>query len=182
MRPNRYPEKTSAKDRQSMKLESLSQLFVEQLQDLYSAETQILKALPTMAEKSHSPELRQAFELHLRQTRDQVKRLDRIFDDIGKSVRRDGKTCEGMEGIIEEGKEIVNARGDEETRDAGMIAAAQRVEHYEIAGYGTARNFAKLLGHEDWARLLQQTLDEEKETDGKLTKLSERINVEARAA
>jgi ferritin-like metal-binding protein YciE len=164
-----------------MKLQSLQQLFVEELQDLYSAEQQIIKALPKMAEHASFPELRSAFNQHLQQTRGQVARLDRIFDQLP-DAERDGKKCKGMEGIIKEGEEIVKANGEPEVRDAGMISAAQHVEHYEIAGYGCARTYANLLGKKDWAQLLQLSLEEEKETDRKLNQLAERINVEARAA
>jgi ferritin-like metal-binding protein YciE len=165
-----------------MKLESLHELFIEELQDLYSAENQILEALPKMIEKAQSPDLKQGFELHLEQTRGHVRRLDQIFDQLGKDVDRKDKTCKGMKGIIKDGEDVVKARGDAEVRDAGMIAAAQRVEHYEIAGYGTVRTYAEQLGRRDWAQLLEQTLQEEKDTDVKLSELSNRINVEARAA
>lgn len=164
-----------------MKLESLTQLFIEELQDLYSAEEQILKALPKMIEKTGSMQLREGFNHHYQQTRNQVSRLDRIFDQLP-NAKRDGKKCKGMEGILKEGEEIVKADAEPEVRDAGLIKAAQHVEHYEIAGYGTARTYAQLLGKAEWARLLQETLDEEKETDRKLNALAERINVEARAA
>jgi ferritin-like metal-binding protein YciE len=164
-----------------MKLESLQELLVEELQDLYSAEQQILKALPKMIDQSAASELRSAFNLHLEQTRRQVQRLDQIFDELP-DVERDDKKCRGMEGIIKDGAEIVKSDSEPEVRDAGMIAAAQRVEHYEISGYGTARTYAQLLGHSNWANLLQQSLDEEKQTDRKLNALAERINVEAHAA
>ncbi len=164
-----------------MKLESLQQLLIEEVQDLYSAEQQILKALPKMIDKSASSELRSAFNLHLEQTRRQVQRLDQIFDELPKA-NRDAKKCKGMEGIIKDGEEIVKSDSEPEVRDAGMIAAAQRVEHYEISGYGTARTYAQLLGRSNWASLLQQSLDEEKETDRKLNTIAERINIEARAA
>jgi ferritin-like metal-binding protein YciE len=164
-----------------MKLESLRDLFVEQLQDLYSAEKQIIEALPKMAEKAHSPQLRSAFNEHLEQTRGQVRRLDTIFDQISKADR-DGQKCKGMKGIIDESESLTKNAKDPETRDAGMIAAAQRVEHYEISGYGSARRYAQLLGRNEWARLLQQTLDEEKETDRKLNSIAENINVEAKVA
>ncbi len=164
-----------------MKLESMHGLFVEEIQDLYSAEQMILKALPKMIEKTASPELRNAFNLHLEETRRQVSRLDQIFDQL-RGVDREDKKCKGMEGIIKDGEQIVKADAEPEVRDAGMIAGAQRVEHYEIAGYGTARTYANLLGRSDWAQLLQQTLDEEKETDRKLNALAERINLEAKAA
>ncbi len=164
-----------------MKIQSLNDLFVEELQDLYSAEKQILEALPKMAEKCASADLRQAFNLHLQQSREQKRRLDQIFDAIPK-VDRDDVTCKGVKGIIDEGEKLMKDAKDAEVRDASMIASAQRVEHYEIAGYGTARTYANLLGRTDWARILQATLDEEKETDKKLTMLAEKINVEARAA
>jgi ferritin-like metal-binding protein YciE len=164
-----------------MKLESLRELFIEELQDLYSAEEQILEALPKMIEKAQAPELKNAFENHLRQTENQVSRLDQIFDQLP-DEDRDDKTCKGMKGVLADGEEIVKAKGDAEVRDAGMISAAQHVEHYEIAGYGTARTYAELLGHREWAQLLQQTLDEEKETDQLLSQLASRINLEAKAA
>jgi ferritin-like metal-binding protein YciE len=161
-----------------MKIDSLEKLFVHELKDLHSAETQILKALPKMAEKASHPELRQAFELHQRQTEEQVKRLEQIFDSL--DHKPTGHKCKGMEGLIEEGEDVMEDAEDDDTRDAGMIAAAQRVEHYEIAAYGTARTYAKMLGRDDAVRLLQQTLDEEGATDKKLTHLAEsRINPEA---
>ncbi len=165
-----------------MKLESLHELFVEELQDLYSAENQILEALPKMIEKAQSPDLRRGFQSHLEQTRGHVRRLDQIFDQLGKDVDRNGKTCKGMKGIIKDGEDVVKAKGEPEVRDAGMIAGAQRVEHYEIAGYGTVRTYAEQLGHRDWAQLLEQTLQEEKDTDLKLSQLAGHINIEARAA
>ncbi|HLH09925.1 MAG TPA: ferritin-like domain-containing protein [Terriglobales bacterium] len=164
-----------------MKLESLNELLVEQLQDLYSVERQIIEALPKMIEKANSSRLKAGLSEHLQQTKGQLSRLDRIFDQI-READRDDKKCKGMEGIIKEGEEIVKAKGDAEVRDAGIISAAQRVEHYEIASYGCARTYAQLLGHNDWAQLLQQTLDEEKQTDQKLNQMAETINVEARAA
>ncbi len=161
-----------------MKMDSLQNLFVHELQDLYSAEKQILDALPKMAQKASHPELRQAFERHHQQTEEQVQRLDQIFQAMDQQPG-DHK-CRGMEGLIEEGDEVMNEAEDDDTRDAGMIAAAQRVEHYEIAAYGTARTYARMLGNEDAARLLQQTLDEEGETDKQLTRLAEgRINPDA---
>jgi ferritin-like metal-binding protein YciE len=164
-----------------MKLQSLQQLFILEIQDLYSAEEQILKALPKMAEKANSPELQSAFSQHLQQTRGQMARLDRIFDQIS-DVKRDGKKCKGIEGILKEGEDVLKADSEPEVRDAGLIGAAQHVEHYEIAGYGCARTYAQLLGKTDWARLLQETLDEEKQTDQKLNALAEEINVEAKVA
>ncbi len=164
-----------------MKLETLHQLFIDELQDLYSAEQQITEALPKMAEKASSPELRTAFDTHLRQTQNQLRRLDRIFDQIP-DIDRDDKTCKGIKGIIDENEKLIKDAKDSDVRDAGMIAGAQRVEHYEISAYGTARTYAQLLGRQEWARLLQETLDEEKETDRLLNGIAERINVEARAA
>ena len=164
-----------------MKLESLRELLIEELQDIYSAENMILSALPKMAEEATSVELRNAFNQHLQQTRGHVQRLDQIFDQIPKIDRKD-KKCKGMEGIIKDAKDLLDEDAGPEVLDAGMIAGAQRVEHYEIAAYGTARNYASLLGKNDWAQLLQQTLEEERETDVKLTQLAERINLEAKAA
>jgi len=164
-----------------MKLESLRELFHEELQDLYSAEKMLVKALPKMAEKASSPELKNAFNHHLEQTRTQVARLDQIFDQIPK-IDREDKKCKGMEGIIKENEELLKEDAEPEVRDAGMISGAQRVEHYEIAAYGTARTYANLLEQRQWEQLLQQTLDEEKQTDAKLNELAEHINVEAKAA
>jgi len=165
-----------------MKLESLRELFIEELQDIYSAENQIIDALPNMIKKAFSPDLKAGFTNHLEQTRQQVARLDRIFDQLGDDVDRDDKTCKGMQGILKDGKELLKTDAEPEVLDAGMIAAAQRVEHYEIAGYGTVRTYAQLLGRNEWVQLLEQTLQEEKDTDVKLSQLSNHINVEARAA
>jgi len=154
-----------------MSMDSLKDLYVEQLQDLFSAESQILKALPDMESKAQNPELKAAFREHHQVTQEQVKRLESIFDDLGASPK--GHHCKGMEGLIKEGQEMIKEKGDADTLDAGLIAAAQRVEHYEIAGYGTVRTFAKQLGHDKHAEMLQRTLDEEGETDRKLTKLAE---------
>lgn len=164
-----------------MKLESLRRLFVEELQDLFSAENMIIKALPKMMEKSSSPNLKKALDEHLQQTRGQVRRLEQIFDQVPKGDR-EGRKCKGMEGLIKEGEDLLKENAEPEVRDAAIISAAQRVEHYEMAGYGTVRTYARLLGHTEWAQLLQQTLDEEKEADRTLTALSERINLEAKAA
>lgn len=162
-----------------MEIDSLRKLYVDELKDLYSAEKQILQALPKMAKKATNPQLRQGFEKHLEQTRMQVERLDRIFELLGKSPR--GKKCKGMEGLLEEGKEMMQEDMEDDVMDAALIAAAQRVEHYEIAGYGTVRTYAELLGEKEHAKLLQQTLDEEGQTDKELTKLAQAINVEAMA-
>ena len=162
-----------------MEIDSLRKLYVDELKDLYSAEKQILQALPRMAKKAKNQELRQGFERHLEQTRIQVERLDRIFELLGKSPR--GKKCKGMEGLLEEGKEMMQEDMEDDVMDAALIAAAQRVEHYEIAGYGTVRTYAELMGEKEHAKLLQQTLDEEGQTDKELTRLAQAINVEAMA-
>jgi ferritin-like metal-binding protein YciE len=156
-----------------MKLNSLNKLYLEELRDLYSAETQLVKALQKMAKGASSDELKEAFESHLGQTKEHVERLTEIFDRLGEKPT--GKTCQAMKGLIEEGSEMLEQEGDESVIDAGLIAAAQRVEHYEIAAYGTVRTFANLLGEDDAAELLQQTLDEEGETDKQLSELAEGI-------
>ncbi len=164
-----------------MKFQTLQDLFVDTLKDLYNAEQQIELALPKMEQVAHHPELKQGFHQHLEQTHQQVNRLDQIFKDL--NMKPQGKTCKGMQGIISEGEEVVNAKGDPDVLDAGLIESAQKVEHYEISGYGTARTFASRLGYTNAARLLQQTLDEEKQTDEKLTALAERgINTQAKAS
>jgi ferritin-like metal-binding protein YciE len=169
---------TLQKKEANVSLDSLQDLYVEELQDLYSAENQILKALPKMADAAKSDQLRTAFNEHVEVTREQVRRLESIFDELQKSPR--GKHCKGMEGLISEGNEILQEDADPDVRDAALIAAAQRVEHYEIAGYGTVRTYAKQLGLDNHARLLQQTLEEEGRTDERLTKLAEnRVNQRA---
>ncbi len=161
-----------------MKIDSLRGLFIEELKDLYSAEKQILKALPKMARAASAPRLREAFQLHLEETKGQVERLERIFGALGTKPGR--KKCLAMEGLVEEGKELMKEDIDPEVLDVGLIAAAQRVEHYEIAGYGCVRTYAELLGEAEAAKLLKQTLDEEAETDRKLTKLARSlINLKA---
>jgi ferritin-like metal-binding protein YciE len=156
----------------------LEELLVDELKDIYNAESQIVKALPKMAKAASSPDLKRAFERHLEETRRHVERLDQIGDTL--DVKLTGKKCKGMEGLIEEGKDLMAEDFDENAIDAGLIGAAQRVEHYEIAAYGTARTHATLLGYNKIARLLQQTLNEEGATDKKLTQLAESIiNVEA---
>ncbi len=156
-----------------MSLDSLQDLYVEQLKDLYSAESQILDALPKMADTATNPDLKQAFKSHLQQTQGQVDRLNEIFDDLGQ--KPGGHKCKAMEGLIKEGEEMIKEKAKSDVKDAGLIAAAQRVEHYEIAGYGTVRNFADRLGHQRHQELLQQTLDEEGDTDKKLTRLAEQV-------
>jgi ferritin-like metal-binding protein YciE len=156
----------------------LEELLVDELKDLYNAENQLVKALPKMAKAATAPELKRAFEKHLEETRRQVERLDEIGQAM--DIRMTGKKCKGMEGLIEEGKEIMEEDLDENAIDAGLIGAAQKAEHYEIAGYGTARAHAALLGFNKVARLLQQTLNEETAADKKLTQIAESvINAEA---
>jgi ferritin-like metal-binding protein YciE len=161
-----------------MKLNSLQALYKEQLQDLYSAEQQLIKALPKMAKTASSPQLRMAFEQHLEQTKGHAGRIEQIFRDLGGSPN--GKKCKGMEGLIAEGDEMIKENADADVKDAGLIAAANRVEHYEMAGYGTVRTYARLLGRNQDAMLLQQTLDEEGDADKKLTQLAESsVNLDA---
>jgi ferritin-like metal-binding protein YciE len=161
-----------------MEMETLRDLYVEGLKDLYSAEKQILKALPKMQKKASHPALKRAFAKHESQTRMQVKRLERICRELGESPR--GKKCVGMEGLIEEAQDLISERPDPDVLDAGMIAAAQHVEHYEMAGYGCARTYARILGYQDQAALLQQTLNEEGDTDKLLTTLAMgAINIDA---
>jgi len=161
-----------------MKLETLRDLYVEQLHDLYSAETQLVEALPKMATAATNAQLQKAFTTHLTQTKGHVQRLERIFKQLGEDTK--GPVCKGMKGLISEGEEMVAMKGDSAAIDAGLIAAAQRVEHYEIAGYGCVRTYASQLGEDDGAQLLQQTLDEEGATDKQLTQLAEQvINIKA---
>jgi ferritin-like metal-binding protein YciE len=160
-------------------MDSFDKLYMDQLKDAYSAEKQLVKALPKMVKAATSPELRTALEEHLDVTRRQVERLEGIFQDLGKPAS--GKTCKGMAGIIEEGQEVLQEDGDPEVIDAGIIAAAQRVEHYEIAAYGTLRTFAETRGDTKAARILEEILNEEKEADERLTKIAESsVNVDAR--
>ena len=163
-----------------MDMESLKDLFVEELKDLYSAENQILKALPKMIKKATSKELKAGFEKHLKETEVHVERLETIFKELEESPK--GKKCKGMEGVIADGKELMEEEANPEVMDAGLIGAAQHVEHYEMAGYGCVRTYAELLGHDNFAKLLQKTLDEEHATDEKLTELARGINVEAEEA
>lgn len=161
-----------------MKLETLEALYIDELKDLWSAEKQILRALPKMIKAVGHKELKRAFVTHERQTRQQVKRLERICRKLGVSPR--GKKCEGMEGLLKEGSGLIGERPDQDVLDAGLLSAAQHVEHYEMAGYGTVRTWARLLGRKDEASILQETLDEEGETDHLLTKLANRlINIDA---
>ena len=164
-----------------MKMESLQELLSHELSDLLSAENQLVKALPKMAKAAASPELKAAFEEHLEETKGQVERLSSVFEKLGESPKR--KKCKAMEGLIEEGSEVIELEGDDSVKDAALICAAQKVEHYEMAGYGCARTFASLLGLDEVAELLQETLDEEGNADKKLTEIAETtINVEATVA
>lgn len=154
-----------------MSLESLDSLFLDELKDVYNAEKQILKALPRMAKAANADELREAFTHHLHETEGQVRRLEKIFKSLGQTAR--GKKCKGMEGLLEEGKDLMEEEGAPEVIDAALIAAAQRVEHYEMAAYGCLRTYAQLLGYEQAVSLLQETLAEEEAADEKLTALGE---------
>ena len=161
-----------------MKLNTLQKLYTDELRDLYNAENQLLKALPKMAKAASSEELKEAFEQHLEQTKGHVKRLEQVFEELDEKPK--GKTCRAMKGLIQEGSEVLEEDGENSVRDAGIIVAAQKVEHYEIAGYGSVRTFAHLLGQNKAAELLQATLDEESETNEVLNRLAESvINPEA---
>ena len=163
-----------------MQNSSLKELYVEELRDIYDAENQLVKALPEMAKAATSEELRSGFEDHLEQTKEHVRRLEQVLNEIGEKAK--GKKCKGMQGLVSEGKEIIDEDFEDDVRDAALISAAQRVEHYEIAAYGTVRTYAEILGEQNAVSLLEKTLEEEKETDQKLTELAEGINVEAAAA
>lgn len=156
-----------------MKLDTLQKLYTDELRDLYNAENQLVKALPKMAKAASSEDLKDAFEKHLEQTKRHVERLEQVFEELGE--RPKGKTCRAMKGLIEEGSEILKEDGEDSVIDAGIIVAAQKVEHYEIAGYGSVRTFAHLLGQNKAAELLQTTLDEESETNQVLNRLAESI-------
>ncbi len=164
-----------------MSLDSLQALFVEELRDVYHAEKQLVQALPRLAKAAQSPQLQQAFTSHLRETEGHVQRLEQIFKDLGQTAR--GKRCKGMEGLIEEGKEILEEEGEAAVIDAALISAAQRVEHYEMAAYGCLRTYAEMLGHQNAVKLLAQTLSEEEAADEKLTAIGEQgVNAQAMAA
>jgi len=161
-----------------MELETLQDLLIDELKDLYHAEGQLTKALPKMVKAATNAELKKAFEVHLEETKAQIERLEDVFKLLDEPAK--GKMCHAMKGLIEEATELMGEDADEDVMDAGLIACAQRIEHYEIAGYGTVRTYAKSLGHNDVSKLLQQTLDEEGATDKKLSKLAEStINVNA---
>lgn len=161
-----------------MELETLKDLYLHELKDLYSAEKQIVKALPKMAKSATHEQLKAGFEQHLEETKEHVVRLEKILASHGAATR--APKCKGMEGLLKEGEEMIEEEADDDVRNAGLIAAAQRVEHYEIAGYGCARTYAEILGDKEGAKLLQLTLDEEAATDKKLTKVAKSaINIEA---
>lgn len=161
-----------------MKIETLDQLLEEELKDIYSAEKQLLKAMPKMAKKASSAELKSALQEHLEVTKRQVERLEQVFESLGKSAK--AKTCKAMQGLVEEATEIMEEDAEDAVMDAGLIAAAQKVEHYEMASYGTVRTWARLCGQQEAAQLLQETLDEEGEADKRLTQLAESfVNPEA---
>jgi ferritin-like metal-binding protein YciE len=157
----------------SLKLNSLRDLFIEELRDLYSAETQLVKALPKMAEAANDSQLKQAFTDHLEETENHVARLEQIFETLDEKPT--GETCQAMEGLIKEGSQMIKAQGDSVVIDSGIIGAAQRVEHYEMAGYGTARSLAHRLGETEAVELLQETLDEEAGADQLLTEIAENL-------
>jgi ferritin-like metal-binding protein YciE len=157
-----------------MSVETIQDLFVEELKDLYSAEKQITKSLPKLAKASTTTELKSAFESHLRETMVQIERLDRVFEILGKSPR--GKTCNGMKGVLEEGAEVIEEMDKGQVRDVALISAAQRVEHYEMAGYGCVREYAMLLGQQEIVTLLESTLTEEKAADKKLGDIAKQVN------
>jgi len=164
----------------SMDLDSLKDLFIDELRDLYDAENQITDALPKLIEKAKYPQLKSALQEHLEVTRGQIRRLESIFQRLDE--KPSGESCKGMKGLIKEGDDMATRDGSPSVIDAAIISAAQRVEHYEMAGYGTVRTYADLLGEKEFVSLLQQTLDEEKEADKSLTELAKTINVQARAA
>jgi ferritin-like metal-binding protein YciE len=164
----------------TMQENTLKQLYVEELRDIYDAENQLIKALPKMAAAATSEDLRSGFEEHLEQTKEHAARIEQIFSAL--KEKPTGKKCKAMQGLVSEGSEMIKEDFEGEVKDAGLIAAAQRVEHYEIAAYGTVRTYASILGEEDAVSLLEKTLEEEKETDQKLTELAQGINTEAAAS
>jgi ferritin-like metal-binding protein YciE len=161
-----------------MSVDSIEKLFIAELKDLYSAENQITKALPKMVNAATSKDLKKAFESHLRETEGQIERLVQICNILGTSPK--GKSCEGMKGVLEEGSSMLHESAEGNVRDAALISAAQRVEHYEMAAYGTVRSYAEILGQSEAAKLLEQTLEEEKAADQKLTSIAQTVNVKAR--
>jgi ferritin-like metal-binding protein YciE len=163
-----------------MSVKTMQELLIDELKDLYSAEKQIVKALPKLAKAASTPELHDALQSHLDETKGQVGRLEKIAELVGHKLT--GKTCAGMKGVLEEGSEVLDETEEGTVRDAALIAASQRVEHYEIAGYGSVRDFANTLGLTEVAELLEETLEEEKEADKKLTSISKQVNSTAKQA
>jgi len=170
-------QKLPEKENPMPKINTLHDVYIDQLKDLYSAETQLIKALPKMAKAAHDATLKKGFEEHLEQTKVHAERLEEIFEELDEKPT--GKKCKAMAGLVEEGSEAIGEDASPEAKDAMLIAAAQRVEHYEMAGYGCVKTYARLLGYEDAAQLLEETLGEEVATDEKLTEAAESINVEA---
>lgn len=160
-----------------MAIESLDDLLLHEMQDIYDAEHQLTEALPEMEKAASSSDLKKAFKSHLEQTKNHIQRLEEAFEMIDKKAKRE--KCVAMQGLVKEGSKMIEEDAEPAVKDAGLIAAAQRVEHYEMAGYGTLRTFAYLLGHQDVARIFQQTLDEEEMTDKQLTEIANKINVKA---
>jgi ferritin-like metal-binding protein YciE len=163
-----------------MSVETIDELLLDELKDLYSAEKQITKSLPRLAKEATSPDLKQAFQSHLEETRGQIERLDRVFEILGKSPK--GKKCHGMEGVLEEGSEVLEETEKGAVRDAALISAAQRVEHYEMAGYGCVREYARILGQKEIASLLDETFKEEEAADKKLRTIAKQVNANAAKA
>jgi ferritin-like metal-binding protein YciE len=163
-----------------MSVSSMEELLIDELKDLYNAEKQITRALPKMAKATTSSELKEAFQSHLEETQGHIERLDKVFELLGKAPR--GKTCHGMQGVLEEGAEVIAETEKSPLRDAALISAAQRVEHYEMAAYGSVREYAKILGQDEVVDLLEQTLEEEKAADEKLTSIAGSVNSEANTA
>jgi ferritin-like metal-binding protein YciE len=161
-------------------LETLEDLFIHELRDLYDAEQQLIQSLPLLAQAAKSPELKEGFETHLEETREHVRRLERIFNALGSSPS--GKTCKAMQGLIAEARDTIDQDADPDVLDAALIVAAQKVEHYEIAGYGSVCTFARVLNLDDAAELLKATIDEEETTDRKLTQLAQAVNAKAETA
>lgn len=161
-------------------LETLHDLFVHELKDLYSAENQLIKALPKMSQAAQSPELKRAFDTHLRETKEQVRRLERVFKALGE--KPGGKTCKAMEGLVEEGEELLEEDADPDVMDAALIVTAQKVEHYEIASYGSVCTFGRVLGYDQATEILKETMAEEERTDKLLTGIAEKLNVQANTA
>src|SRR5713226_10556295 len=172
-----FESRTQLKEIEKMPKDSLRELYIDELKDLYSAETQLVKALPKMAKAASNDELRQAFEEHLRQTSEHVSRLEQIFNELGEKPT--GKKCVGMEGLVKEGAEVMKKDYEENVKDAGIIGAAQREEHYEIAAYGTVKAFAEILGEDEHVSLLEETLNEEKAADQKLSQIADEVNASA---